>query len=130
MNPDLMGPAGFQLTLDQAETIRRIAFDYFPVGYRILGMTGLAAHLFALGRMAANRLPDYSRVAFRAAVDQGQVDSVNTVSLELGRKLLVTVIVLGDDQNARGVLVDPVNDSRAQFHHRYRPGHHSGGAGR
>jgi len=122
MNPDLMGSPGFELTGEKCRhrlaVTAREAFQEFPVS------DGFAAalahgHFFAGVRVAVDRLIDGAPRAVGGAPDERHIAAAQraraAVVGELRRQRLVGAVVLGHDHQARGVLVDAVDDTRP-FH--------------
>ncbi len=83
-----------------------------------LGRAGVAArrrhdgHFLPVARVAADRRVDERLRRLEAAVDQGQIDLGHGAVLELVLQIPKGVIVLGGDDEAAGVLVQPVDDAR------------------
>ena len=112
VDPDLMGAAGLQPALHIGKAGEPL--QYLPMGYggpavchhrHFLAVCGMSAD----GRVhSAGVLPEVSH--HNALIDPGQ-----RVVLELGRELLMGEIVFRRDDEARGVPVDPVDDSRPQL---------------
>ena len=65
--------------------------------------------------MKADRLLDVITVALGHAVDECQVFFLDAAELELKSQLVMDALVLGDDQEAGRVAIEPVDDSGPVF---------------
>ena len=112
VDADLVGPARLRLAAHQGEAPEPL--DHLVEGHRLLAAVLGAAdrHLLAVGRVEADRPLDVVAVALGDARHQRQVFLVDRPLLELGGELAVGQVVLGDEQQARGVAVEPVDDPR------------------
>ena len=86
-----------------------------PVGDRALAGPHAAGELLARVRIAPVERVDAPARPGRLARHQRLVDPLDGVRLERRRRARHRRVVLGDHQQARGVLVDAVDDPRAQL---------------
>ncbi len=112
VDADLVGPPGPGLAADEGEASE--AFEDFVEGGCLLAavVEGSDGDLLAVGRVEAEGLLDVVGVARGGPVDQGEVFLADRPGFELAGELAVGPVVLGDDQEARGVAVEPVDDPR------------------
>ena len=113
VDPDLVGPAGLQPALQQG--IAREPLQHPPVGHGMAAIFLGDGHFLPVGGMAANGRVDDAAVLPDAAHHQADVGPGQGVVLELGRQRLVGEVILRYDQQARGVLVDAVDDAGPQL---------------
>ena len=113
VDPDLVGAAGLQPALDVG--MAGITAQNGPVGHRRAAVGPVYGHLFPVHRVAADGgvygaglLPEGPH-AYRLVLP------VEGVVLELLRQGQVGGVVLGGDEEPRGVPVDAVDDARPQL---------------
>ncbi len=91
------------------------SLDDLPVGDRVAAAFA-HRHLVPGMRMAVDRRVDGAAGAVRHPPDKGEIATSHlagpAVVGELRRQRLMRRVVLGDDEQARGVLVQPVHDAR------------------
>src|SRR6516225_3855462 len=106
-----MGPARMGLATQERES--RKSFDNLVERDRLLAAARYRTdrHLLARGGMKPDRLLDVIAVALRDARDQRQIFLLNLPALELQRQLAMGLVVLGDNDQARGVTVQPMHDA-------------------
>jgi hypothetical protein len=128
VDADLMGAAGFQPAFDErgatAEILHhpgarhrvaavvpdhRLPLAVGPVAGQMGGDAQDPAGLEADTAQAAQA----GIMGGGGAVDHGKVMAVDRMCLELRGEPVVGAVALGHDQQARGVLVDPVHDAGA-----------------
>ena len=115
VNSNLMGPPGLGLTANQGITAKPL-FDLVKRHGRFAAVGGRPdRHLFTRDGVKADRLLDVVTVALGHAVDQCQVFFLHAAVLELKSELVVNALVLGDDQEARRVAVEAVDDAGPVF---------------
>lgn len=114
MDPDLVGPPGFEAAGDPC----RIGFGLGPEGlFDGVAGDGLASaalehgHLLAIGGGSPDLGDDETGLRLRYATDKRRIDPVNIVRREEGRKSSMGCIRLGRDHDARCVLVESVNNA-------------------
>ena len=120
VDADLVGPPGLQPAFDQAcdRSGRRWGQGFFEpvVGDGMLAAGLEHGHLLAVGELAPERGIDRALGAVGHAPDQRDIAAlhlaVGAVGGELGRQAPMRPVVLGDDHQAAGFLVEPVHDAR------------------
>jgi hypothetical protein len=109
-----VGTACFQLDIEQR--CPRKTLPDMPQGQCFPASAALCGHLLALHGMAPNREIDATLHGFRRSGNKGQIVFLNAAGLELPGQLMVRAPILGHYQNAGGILVQTMNDSRPFFH--------------
>ena len=118
MNTHLMGASGLQPALYegsaaqplQCSIVRDGAFS--PPSFFFLRHDG---HLLPVLRRTGDRTGYGSRRRARMAGNNGSVRALDGMVGELNRETFVSPVRLGDDQQARGVLVDAMDDTGASY---------------
>ncbi|KAK0342582.1 hypothetical protein LTR94_021753 [Friedmanniomyces endolithicus] len=120
MNPDLVCAAGLQGAGDTRRQGRAAGAGRFAegpldpiVGDRLAPARLQHGHLLAVGGRAADARLDPALERGRRAAGQGDIGAFDVVGREQGRQALVGAVALGRDHDARGVLVQPVDDARS-----------------
>jgi hypothetical protein len=112
MDADLVRPACLQTALDQCCVTQD--FDASPMRYGALpASTFDYRNLFAVGRRPGERRIHGAFHNLRNAAYDGEIAPFDTVRGELPGETLVGHVGLGDHEQSRRILVDPVNDARA-----------------
>ena len=121
VDADLVGAAGLDANFDQRKgpvgggdafedlDVRDGVTDAFGVG----GAAG--GHASAAHEVATDREVDGDVVLGEAAVNEGDVGLFELATREHLAELAVGAVVLGDDDDAAGLLVEAVDDSGAEF---------------
>ena len=112
VHANLMGAAGGQARLDERRAAQPLAHE--PVGAS-LAPAGNHGHALAVGGMAADGRVHEALALAEIADDDGHVCPVHRVGLDLLGQAHVRPVVLGHQQQARRVLVDAVDDARADL---------------
>lgn len=110
MNPDLMGSTGMDSDPEQCCPIK--FFYDRPSGIGIPGASTPRGHLFSFDRMPADGELNAATRGCGVAVNQGKVFLFDGPVFELPGEMLMGHVVLGHEQNAGGILVEPVNNAR------------------
>src|SRR5271156_347812 len=125
MDPNLMGPAGFEPTGQQAchwllalpgfRGLTAVAFEHLPMGD---GLAPAGAHRHAIARpgVAVDRPVDRAMWTVGRAPDQGEVAALERLAAPaaaggLGRQRAGRAGGPGGNQEAGGVLVEAVHDA-------------------
>jgi hypothetical protein len=113
VDADLVGPTGLRLTANQGVAVE--AFEHLVERHGFLAsvLDRSDGHFLAVDWVHPERLLDEVAVSGRHPVNQGEIFLADRPLLELFGQELVSLVVLGDDQEARGVAVEPMNDPRA-----------------
>ena len=111
MDADLVGSTGFEPAFDKC----RIAQDFQPTPMRHGPFPASAfddRNLLAVGRRPRERSIDRALRCLRNAFHDRQITPVDRVGGKLLGETFVRDVGLGDDQQTRRILVDPMDDSR------------------
>ena len=110
MDADLVGPAGFQAAFHDGD--EAVALEHFPMGDGPFPLVGIVVHAEAeaVVGVAADGAGDGALVLGDVAPDDGGIDAVDGMDEELVGEVRLRLRVLGDDQQAAGVLVDAVHE--------------------
>ncbi len=81
MHADLMRASGFDFYLQKSCHAETLA--HLPESESILAMPAFCGHLFAIGRMPADRQNYFSRIAFDVSPDERQIFLVHIVLFKL-----------------------------------------------
>ena len=111
MNPDLMRSAGFNGDLDQTEFAGKFP-QHLPGGGRMPSIARPDCHLLAIDGVATDRRNHPPLFFLQHTMHQGQIFFIQLVIFEYINKFPVHKILLGDQHNPRGILVEPVDDTR------------------
>src|SRR5438445_5939484 len=112
MYPDLVGAPGLQANLEQGEVGE--ALEHPIAGDRPLAAAHRAdRHPHPVARMASDRSVHDRFVRTDAPVNHRQVAARHGPGGQLLHQIVIGHARLGDDEKARGVLVEPVDDARA-----------------
>ena len=113
VDADLVGAPRFETALHEGYVT--IAFQHLPVRHGVLavGPVGEDEHLLPILGTAADVARDGPLVLVEIAPHQSHVAALDRVVEELFGQPRVGLLVLGDHQQPRGVLVDAVHQSRA-----------------
>src|SRR5258706_5364852 len=117
MDSDLMRASGLEPALEQRSErflSRAELFDDRVARARGLALAAQHGHAFAIERIAPEIALDDAGASARAAPDDSVVDALDGMRGELLGEASHRVLVLGDDQEAAGVLVQPVHDAGAR----------------
>jgi len=112
VDADLVGAAGGRGDFDEGGAVealtdavdgarRTSAFDY--------------CHALAVSRVAADGAFDDSFRLLDASLHEGEVELLDAALLQLSREVGVSAVVLGDEEEAGGVLVESMDDSRPEY---------------
>ena len=113
MHAHLVRATGLQLGLDPRGVAQ--PFHHAPVGDGLAPGPHLDRELLAVARVAPVQRLDATVGGRRLAHRQRLVNAIDVVRLERRPQRDHRRVVLGDHQQARGVLVDAVNDARAEL---------------
>ena len=110
---DLVCAPGFEDAFDDVDVSE--AFEYAPVGdgWFAVASVGEACHDFAVGEAAPDVAGDGACFAFEVAPADGDVAPGGGLVEELGGEVVFGFLGLGDDEEARGVLVYAVDEPGA-----------------
>lgn len=108
VDADLVGPAGLYLDIEQGEFCETLAD--LPDRYRAAAVGG-DLHPQAVVLVAADRGLDRAGVFFRGPVNERDIRFVNRSLAKLLRQGLMDLIGFGDDDQARGVFVEAMDDA-------------------
>ena len=111
MHPDLVGAAGLQLAADVRKA--PVARQHLPVSDGAAAVFLGHGHALAIRGMTADGPVDRPGILPKGAVHHGLIDPGEAPVRQLGGELLMGEVILGHDQQARGVFVDPVDDAGA-----------------
>ena len=111
--PNLVGTAGFQLAADVG--IALVAAHHLPMGDGAAPAPLGDAHFLSVRGMPPDGRVHGAAVFLHNAADDGLVSSGHGVVFQLRGQHGVGVIVFRHGQQSRRVLVDAVDDSRAQL---------------
>ncbi|MCX5661689.1 MAG: hypothetical protein NTW19_18580 [Planctomycetota bacterium] len=114
VDADLVGAPGLELELDQGVAAVLLAHAEERQGVPARGVVADAAGL-ADGGVLADGLVDRAAGEVEVAVDDGEVGLERRAVLELAGDAPVGLLALGDDDDAGGVLVEPVDDAGAEL---------------
>src|SRR5215475_8042274 len=109
MYPDLMCAACRDPNLQKTKSAE--AFDYPIFGVRRPSSRLAGRHLRPQSRMASYGQGDRSAALGRSAVDESSVSFLNLPILKCTAQARMRHVVFRNDQQARGVLIETVNDS-------------------
>jgi hypothetical protein len=116
MHANLVRAAGVQLDFDQRRGVN--AYKNAPVGPSFAGIAqdGAAAggHSHAALGITSNRKFDPAALFFQQAFDESDVGFFDAALAERFAELCVCSVVLGDKDDARGVLVEAMHDPGTQ----------------
>src|SRR5690242_8020687 len=110
VHPDLMGATRLEASVNQGVAGQRL--EHLEVGAGLAGPCPLDGSLRPLAPVAPQRGVDRARAARKAPLDQRRVLALHLTRLDHSRQCPVRAIVAGDEQQPRGVLVEPVDDPR------------------
>lgn len=110
MDADLVGPAGLETAAYTAVTL--IAGQNLPMGHGRAGIFFCDSHAFSVCGVPANRVGDRAAVFPETAPGHGLVLPGKASVRKLCGEPLMSKVILGSDQQARGIFIDPVNDTR------------------
>ena len=113
MHADLVCAARFESAFQQR--IARKALQHAPVRHGLAAVLFRDAHLFPVRRVAPDGRVDRAAVLTDIAADDAGIRPRQRVILELRSQRPVRMIVFCRDQQAGRVLVNAVDDARAQF---------------
>ncbi len=115
MNADLMGSPGLQFKLQQTQPIRLVALQGPPMGHCVSAVATAGTHLLPVYRMPSDRLIDLTGRPFNQAMHQGTIAPLDGMLFELPGQLKVGMIVLGRNHDARGISIEPMDDTGSQL---------------
>jgi hypothetical protein len=111
VNPHLVRPARLEATFNQRTAIhfslQRIMRNRV---FATRGFLGQHSHFLAVGIGPADPAADRSRARLRMPVAHREIGPFERMVGELPGKPFMRRVALGDHQQSRGVLVDPVHD--------------------
>jgi hypothetical protein len=110
MHADLVRAACVQRRFDKRR--RAQSFQHAITGSRFAPGVVAHRHAFAMRWMPRNGRADFSFVAWHFAADKRVIQFFNLAPGELIGQCDVRLIILGNDQAAAGVLVEPMHDPR------------------
>ena len=113
MDTDLVCPTGLQLATDMGVT--PVAGNDLPVGDGVAAVVRCDGHLFAVGVVPPDGGVHRAAVFPERSHNNGIVNTVHGMILQLGCQHCVSQIVFRHCQQPGGVLVDPVDDTGAQL---------------
>ena len=111
MYPDLVCPAGLQLTLDVC--ILAKALQHAVVCHSALPVPLIYCHFFAVDRMASDRRIHRPPRVLHIPVHDSPVSSGNVVCFEQLCDRIVRLVIFAHNDGSGGVFIDPVDDPRA-----------------
>src|SRR6185436_1768728 len=111
VNADLMSAAGLEADLEQRGAMQACA--HAPGGHRWLASLRSAREALSVARVAAVKRLELSGVR-RLTVHEREVRLLHASCLERALERLERGVVLGDDEAARGLLVQAVHDARPE----------------
>ena len=117
--PDLVGSPGFQLAFDQGNIVQ--AFEHLVMGDRPFAFFRVIIdrHYPAIGYTASN-IAGYRTILLQITPNQGQVFATDTMIKKLAREVGHRALVFTDKQQARGIFVYPMHQSRTAIITRQR----------
>ena len=110
VDADLVRAAGFDVDVEEREFIEPL--PNFPKAEGVAAVGG-DSHLGAVPPVAGDRAVDGPFVLTRTAVDECDVGLLNGALAELVGEGFVSLFVFGDEDEAGGVFVEPVDDADA-----------------
>ena len=114
MDADLVSPPGKELAGDQLLLAVAAGEQFLEEGGGLFAV-GDVPHLQAVRGAAADRLIDQGEILLQRGRDDGEVVAPHALVLKLLREGLVGLVVLGDDHQAAGPLVEAVDNAVALF---------------
>ncbi len=111
-----MGAAGFDVNFEQAEfTVGSVAaFKHAPVRDSVAAVGAARRHPHAANDVAGDGQVDRAGVFLHPAVHECEVNLAQAAAGKHLAQLAMGAVVLGDDDEAAGSLVEAVNDAGAQ----------------
>ena len=115
VDADLVGAAGLGLAADESEAAESFEDLVEGDGFLAAFRDGADGHFFAVGGVEADAAFDVVGVSLGSAGDEGEVFLVDGALFELEGEVAVGLVVFGDQEEARGVAVQAVDDTGAVF---------------
>ena len=114
VDANLVGTARFETAFDERDVV--ITFQHAPMGHGMLAVGTVLedVHFLPLARTAAYVARDSPLVLGEIAPHEGDIAAINRVVEKLLGQPCVGLLVLGDDQQSRSVLVDAVDVYKRQ----------------
>src|SRR5688500_5128186 len=112
LDPDLVALPGVQPHLDQRRLAKRLENFVFAARIGAVRIARMRPLLDLRALVPDEAVSPLARVRIRMAVDHGAVDPFRLATAELRFELLLCARILGEDDQARRVAVDPVDDER------------------
>jgi hypothetical protein len=112
VNPDLVSAAGMESGFDQGGALETLLHAVAGVGFASVFLVD--DHAFAVGTMPGDRGANLPFVALDLAADNREIQLLNLAAGKLGGEGEMSFVVLGYDQAAAGVFVQPMDDAWAR----------------
>ena len=114
MNANLVRAAGLRKNADGGETVEPLADLVERLRRAARRFVAENGHLLPLLRMHADGAIDEVAVAVRPAGDNGEIFLLDRAVLKLEGEFVVCAVGAGDEDDAAGVAVEAMDDSRPQ----------------
>lgn len=111
VNANLMRPSGGEATLDQTDRPTDKGTQQTVTGQGRFAAMRDDRHAFTIVRVATNRSDNFTFDRIGQPPDQGLIGAFEAVSGELRRQTTMSGIGFGGHQQARGILIETMNDA-------------------